>query len=338
MELRINNNLDANKWDAFILNHPDGNILQSWDWGKFQEFLGHQIWRFEVVDNNQTISQLLVIKLSLGFGKNILYAPRDILINKGHSAHYQIEAIKLILEKVKKIGLKENAILFRIEPTILKKDITTLSIYHSLGFKQSKKTLQPSENWLIDISDEEKMLAQMKPKTRYNIRIAEREKIRIITSTNLDDINTFNSLNKETSRRGKFKSHSDNYYKKQLETLGGKLQLHFAYYNNIPLAAILVSYFGSTATYLHGASSHQYKDKMASYLLHWEIIKKAKEKGITIYDMGGIDQSGEKPAWAGITRFKKGFGGKAIEYIGALEFPLNSTWFKFYKLINMLRK
>lgn len=341
MELTINNNLNSTEWDTFILNHPEANILQSWAWGEFQESLGNKVWRFRVTENNQTIAQLLAIRLSLGFGKNIIYAPRDILINKTQPAHYQHQAIKMIVQKIKEIAPEENAILFRIEPTILKDDPTMLSIYQSVGFVQSNRSMQPTENWLVDISvGENNILAQMKPKTRYNIRIAEKKDIKAVISQNIDDIQIFNKLNKETSARGQFVPHSDMYYKKQLEVLDNHnlLTLFIAYFNDIPLAAILVSFFGKKAMYLHGVSSHLHKDRMASYALHWIAIQTAKEQGCDIYDMGGVDHTGKHPSWSGITRFKEGFGGKTITYIGALELPLNPSWFKVYRLMRLFRK
>ena len=341
MELTINNNLNSTEWDNFILNHPEANILQSWAWGEFQESLGHKIWRFRVIENNQTIAQLLAIRLSLGFGKNIIYAPRDILINKTQPANYQLQAMKMIVQKIKEIAPEENAILFRIEPPILKDDITMLSVYQSIGFTQSNKSMQPIENWLVDISaGENNILAQMKSKTRYNIRIAEKKDIKAITSQNVDDIRIFNSLNKETSTRGQFVPHSDKYYKKQLEILGNNnlLTLFIAYFNDTPLAAILVSFFGKKASYLHGVSSNLHKDKMASYALHWTAIQTAKERNCTIYDMGGVDHTGKHPSWSGITRFKEGFGGKTVTCAGALELPLNPSWFKIYRLMRLFKK
>ena len=341
MELTITNNLDSRKWDDFILNHPEANILQSWAWGEFQEALGHKIWRFRVIENNKPIAQLLAIRLSLGFGKNIIYAPRDILINKTQPASHQLQAIKMIVQKIKEIAPEENAILFRVEPSILKNDSTMLSVYQSIGFTQSNRSMQPVENWLVDISIEESsILSQMKSKTRYNIRIAEKKDIRTAISQDVDDIQIFNSLNKETSARGHFIPHSNTYYKKQLETLGNNnsLTLFIAYFNDIPLASILVSFFGKKATYLHGVSSHLHKDKMASYALHWTAIQTAKEHGCDIYDMGGVDYTGEHPSWSGITKFKEGFGGRTIAYIGALELPLNPSWFKLYRLMRLFKK
>lgn len=339
MELLINDQVDVTKWDDFVLTHPKANLLQSWAWGEFQSALGNKIWRLQIWDEQQVVAQMLVIKLKLGFGKSLLYAPRDLLFNKLTPAHQQYEASKVLIEEIRKIAQTESAILFRVEPPISNDDTTAIAIYKSLGFVPSKKNIQPKRNAMLDITpDEETILANMKSKTRYNIRVAEKHNIKVVISKELKDVAIFNRLNRETSSRNNFKSYADSYYQKQLEVLGrsGLMSLLIAYDGTTPLAAILVSFFGKSATYLHGASSRRHGEKMASYALQWEAIKLAKSKGCITYDFGGVVDE-QHANWFGITRFKEGFGTHPIEYIGALELPLNPVWFKIYRLINKLR-
>ncbi len=341
MKLIVNQGLNEKNWDNFLAEHPNSNILQSWAWGEFQKALGNTIWRFSVIDNNQTMAQLLAIKLSIGFKKYIIYAPRDILINKLTPAHHQHEAIKLIIQEIKELAPKHNLILFRTEPSILKNDSTSISIYKELGFRVSQKTMQPADNLLIDISKPDiDILNNMKPKARYNVKLAAKNQVSVKISTKTEDLKIFNQLNKETIRRGQFKSHTSSYYIKQLDTLSqvNAMELIIAYWQDTPLSALLITFYGKTATYLHGASSWLHKDKMASHAVQWSAIIRAKEKKCTIYDLGGVNHNDKHPEWEGITRFKTGFGGKVVEYIGALELPLDTTWFKLYKFINLFKK
>ena len=339
MKIIINISPDQESWDNFVLSHPSGNLLQSWAWGEFQQALGNKIWRLQVLDNDQPIAQILIIKLGLGLGKSLLYAPRDLLFNKLTPAHQQYEASKVLIEKVRNIATTESAILFRVEPPISHTDTTALAIYKSFGFSPSQKNIQPKRNAVLDISpSEEEILAKMKPKTRYNIKVAEKHNINMVVSLDIKDIKIFNRLNHETSSRNNFKSYPDSYYQKQLEILGKNnlMSLLIAYDGTTPLAAVLVSFFGKSATYLHGASSRTNSEKMASYALQWEAIKLAKSKGCTHYDFGGVVDEHHRN-WFGITRFKAGFGSRFVEYIGALELPLNPIWFKIYRLINKFR-
>lgn len=340
MKLSVNQELDAASWDRFLLQHPQANLLQSWAWGEFQKSLGNTIWRFRITQNQQIVTQLLTIKLSIGFRKYIIYAPRDLLINKSAPAHQQHQAIKLIIQKIKQLAPQHNAILFRVEPPVNKTDNTAVSVYKSLGFIPSVKSLQPATNLMLNISDTEtEILSQMKSKTRYNIRLATKKDVAVTISKNSDDIQIFNQLNKETTGRSGFKSHPPTYYQKQFDALKSQslIELFIAYYKNTPLAAILVAQFGKTTTYLHGASSWRYKDKMASYALQWTAIQIAKNKGYVLYDFGGVNYNNNHPNWAGVTRFKVGFGGQMVEYIGSLELPLDRLWFRLYKLINFFK-
>ncbi|MFA5270003.1 MAG: peptidoglycan bridge formation glycyltransferase FemA/FemB family protein [Patescibacteria group bacterium] len=337
MKLHTNTNFDPQGWDQFILRHPEGNLLQSWAWGEFQETLGNPVWRLQVIgSDDEVLAQLLALKLSLGFGKFIIYTPREVLINSSAPIQHQRDAMELIVKKMKEIGRVERAILWRTDPPLKNGDTTALSIYKALGFIRSKKSIQPQINWVLDITaGANNLLTAMKPKTRYNIRLAEKKGVRVVVSKNLEDIRIFNQLNKDTATRDGFTPHSDGYYKKQLETLGknGELELLIAYLEQTPIAAILVSFFGNKATYLHGASSNEYREAMANHAIQWTAIQTAQVRGCATYDFGGIDLDGTHPSWTGITRFKQGFGGHAVEYVGVLELPLSRLWYRFYKIL-----
>ena len=337
MKLLVNSELDQPSWDRAILRHPEGNLLQSWAWGEFQQSLGHPIWRLRVVgDQHETLAQLLAIKLSLGFGKFIVYTPREVLINSSAPLQNQQQAMGLIVAGLRDIAKNERVVLWRTDPPLKNSDTTALSIYKKLGFAKSRRSVQPRVNWVVDVSaGVNNILAAMKPKTRYNIRLAEKHGVKVVVSKNPEDIRIFNQLNKETSIRDRFIPHSDNYYKKQLELLGrsGELELLIAYLDNIPLAATLVSFFGNKATYLHGASSDQHRELMANHAIQWQGLVEAQARGCATYDFGGIDFNNEHPSWAGITRFKQGFGGKEVEYVGTLELPISPLWYRLYKIL-----
>ncbi|NIP32988.1 peptidoglycan bridge formation glycyltransferase FemA/FemB family protein, partial [Candidatus Saccharibacteria bacterium] len=125
----------------------------------------------------------------------------------------------------------------------------------------------------------------------------------------------------------KFRAHPKSYYKKILESLGSMAEVWFAEYKGKVIAANLMIFWGNTVLYLHGASSRDHKNVMAPYLLHWELIKRAKADGYKYYDFWGIapPDSPNHP-WAGITRFKKGFGGTEVKYPGTFDLAINKFW------------
>ncbi len=323
-------------WDSYLTSRSTGHFLQSWAWGEFQEKLGNKIWRLVVEDNSDIVAELLVIKLSLGFGQSILYSPRGQLIDKTQPLTTAQASAALLLEEIKKIGEEEKAIFFRIDPPATVADITTERFYAVQKFVRNRKNIQPRYSSILDISPSvEQLLNRMKSKTRYNIHLAERHNITVTKSDRPENLHQFLQLTRETSSRQGFSPHSNNYYQTQYETLHsqGMQELWLARRGDEPLAAILVDYFGDTATYVHGASDNRYRELMAPYLLQFATIKDAREHGFKHYDFWGINPNPKHP-WAGFTRFKRGFGGEEVEYLGTLELPINRLLYKVYRLLS----
>lgn len=342
MRLLTNQELNQQLWDASLLERPDHHFLQSWAWGEFQEKIGNPIWRIAVEDQGTLLLQLLVIKQSLGFGQSILYSPRGQLVPKHLPAQTLDQASQLILQSVKKLAQKENCIFFRIDPPTLHDDITALAFYRSQGFVANpKKPIQPQHNQILDLRRGlNAALSEAKSKTRYNINVARRDpsKLSSVISTEEIDIKNFLDLTHKTASRQGFSSHSDNYYRTQIDILNraGMMDLLSARAADKVVSSVAVIFFGKTATYVHGASDENYRSLMAPYLLHYEALKLAEEKGMDFYDLGGV-QPDPSHKWAGITRFKQGFGGTTIKYVGTLELPINPLLYKMYRFIDLLR-
>ncbi len=237
--------------------------------------------------------------------------------------------------------------------------------------------MQPKEVFIIDITKpEEELLAGMKQKTRYNIKIAQKHRVFInvipaqagIQEGSLDSgseagmtnkyIDEFLRLVKITAERDGITPHPESYYRKMFETIPGEiLKLYVAEYQGKIIAANIVIHYGNTATYLHGVSANEARNVMAPYLLQWQGIKDAKGAGLIKYDMGGVKISNPKSeiqnpnihntkyiihdtkSWQGITRFKTGFspGTKPTEFPGSYDVIINSNKYKVYKIISTLR-
>lgn len=241
-----------------------------------------------------------VIKHNLPLGKSYLYAPRC----EGD-----------FLNKIKEIAKKENAIFFKAEP---------LRQAQGKPFKKSTN-IQPQKTLILDITKpEEELLKQMHSKTRYNIRLAERKEILIKKDKN--KFEDFWRLIQQTTKRDGFKPHQKEYYEKMLEVPG--VELFVAIYKNKVIAANIMVFYKKTTTYLHGASDYKHRNLMAPHLLQWQQILEAKKRGCIEYDFWGIDEK----KWPGVTRFKKGFGGKEVIYSGAFDLVFQPIWYIIYKI------
>ncbi len=311
-------------WNKFIIEN-NRLFLQSWEWGEFQKSLGRKIWRLGDGENWTA----LIIRYDLPMGKNYLYCPG------GPTTVSRIkDNVSGILEKflneTKNIAKKERSIFLKAEPfwpipEVRSEELSKHGFAKVGGGQRILKTL------VLDLKKpEDELLKEMKQKTRYNIRLAEKHGVIIRISDNLEkDFEYFWDLAQETRQRDGFRLHPKEYYKKQLLINGSlEMKLFLAEYQKKIVAANIVAIFGGQTAYLHGASSNESRNIMAPYLLQWEQIKEAKRRGCETYDFWGIDEK----MWPGVTKFKKGFGGKEVGYIGVFDYVLNKTWYGLYKL------
>jgi lipid II:glycine glycyltransferase (peptidoglycan interpeptide bridge formation enzyme) len=304
-------NLSKEQWDAKVIDRG-GSILQSYTWGEFQKSLGFKIHRFM---GNSFLNQ--VIELPLAAGKKYLYSARG-----------PLGVTEDALIDLKNLASSDKSIVFaRVEPN------------EKVNLPRATKDTQPTHNWVLDLDkSEEELLISMKGKTRYNINLAQRKGV-VIREGGKNDLIEVYKLLLETAGRNGFQLHPQNYYWQIWEILNPNyIKILIAQYQGKPLAAMILTTFGTTATYLHGGTSVSMKDAMAAYLLHWEAIKISKNLGYKFYDFGGVAPENEpNHAWGGISRFKKSFGGFEVVFPGSFELVFSPLWYNIYKNARSLR-
>jgi lipid II:glycine glycyltransferase (peptidoglycan interpeptide bridge formation enzyme) len=316
-----------NKREDFLSkNSLDGGFLQSTHWFDFQKKLGEEAFFVETTNN-----KVLIIENKLPLVGSYFYIPRGPVFGSDKKDNQKlVKAIKVKAQE-KKVGW------IRFEPQ-QKEDLKLIQD----KLIKSKKNHQPAETLVLDLKQsQENILAGMKQKTRYNIRLSEKKGIKIKVSNNQQDLDILWDLIQETAERDGVSFHGRNYYKKMINTIPKEnLELLLASDRNDKIiGAVLISYFGKVAGYLHGASSGQHRNLMANYLLQWEAIKRAKKKGMEKYDFFGIAVKKNQKKWAGITRFKKGFCPKCepVIFPGCYDLVLSSGKYIIYRCIQMVR-
>jgi len=207
--------------------------------------------------------------------------------------------------------------------------------------------MQPREILVMDISkSEEDLLAQMKQKTRYNIKLAEKKGVKISVISEQGTVNNkylgeFLRLVEITAKRDKITSHPESYYRKMFEIIPGDiLKLYVAEYEGKIIAANLVLFFGRTATYMHGASDNEHRNLMAPYLLQWQQIVDAKKTGCGRYDFGGLKTGTDDNSWQGITKFKQGFAPetKTTKFPGCYDIILKPAKYNLYRALQKIKR
>jgi len=303
------------------------SLLQTQEWVTLRQGFGWQAYNVDGIS---------ILGKPLPFGLSFLYAPEVDFA--------EIKNFDEILKKMQEIAQENRSIFFRLE--ILDEfDEKFIEIIKQNGFIKAFEELQPEWRQIIDISkSEEEILAQMKPKGRYNIKIAQKNNVDVTASSN---VTAFYELFLATAKREGFSLRPKKYFQDLLERLNpkGYAELLLAKYNNIAVAAAIVTFYKDTASYLYGASSNEYRNVMAPYLIHWEAIKRAKAKRCRYYDLLAIEpvNSNQLPVtsnhkYAGITRFKEQFGGRKIHLIGSYDLIYKPFWYKLFKMAEKRRR
>ncbi len=329
MQLAIKDNIGRIKWDEFIkANAVDGGFLQSWQWGEFQQSLGRKIFRLAVVDGAEIIAVAFIVKQDLPLTQSYLYLPRGPVIAPD-LLHKKKSVEQFLYSGIRRLAEESNSFFVRLDPpsreSLEYPDDSARFV--PVGLVQPKTTL------ILDLSESEaKLLAQMKPKTRYNIKVAQKHGVEIEYG-GAKDFDEFWRLMQLTGKRDQITVHGQDYYRKMLNLPDVRLVL--AKIEGKIVAAAIAVFFGDWAIYLHGASDYAYHDKMAPYLLQWQMIRDAKDSGCKHYDFWGADEK----LWPGVTRFKVGFAPeiKLTQYRGAYDLPISRVKYFGYQLLKKIK-
>ncbi|MDO8592699.1 MAG: peptidoglycan bridge formation glycyltransferase FemA/FemB family protein [bacterium] len=337
--MRILNITDKKQLNDFAGALEHAQFLQSWQWGEFQQQVSGQVWRVGVEAGGRLIASAKLVKKQLPMGKSYFYCGRGPIVNFQFSIFNfqlnqeeknkkQAEILNFLFEEIKKLAGREGVMFLRFEPVFNFE-------FSALNFQLSKTIdVQPSKTLILDLTkSEDELLAAMHQKTRYNIRLAEKKDVKIVEA-GAERFEEFWQLLTATGDRDEFNLHGRGYYQAMLKMDKNFVKLFFAEYQGKPLACSLVIFFHDTATYVHGGSSNENRELMAPYALQWQTIKLAKRLGHKFYDFHGIDEV----KWPGVTRFKLGFSGQAVNYPGTFDLIFDSSWYSIYKMVRKVRR
>ncbi len=275
---------------------PDGGLFQSTLWREFQLHLGREIFETPLFWG--------VVKTAPVLGR-YGEASRGPVLETVTSQDLAAAFRELAQEK--------NLAFLRVEPQYA----SVAKTLFQTGFLVKKAPIdaQPKEILMLSLQDdEEAIFASMKPKTRYNIRLAQKKNVEVRPLKNEDEESQFLDMLAATAKRKKISFHNREYYRQFIHFFTEEKGTTFvAVKDGIVLAGSTVVFYEETAYYVHGGSSNEGRNAMAPHLLQWEQIRFAKSKGCTQYDFGGVAiQHQEKGKdWRGITRFKTGFAPQA---------------------------
>lgn len=315
------------KFDS-LARHP----LQSWVWGDFREKTGVRVLRWGVFDRDGLVEPIQVTihplsKLPWSVG----YLPRGYFPNR------------LQVKVLRKIALKYNCLFIKVEPMV---ERLKVSDEMRRELKENGlvlgRPLFTKYNFVLDLDqDEDELLANMKSKTRYNVRLAKRRGVRVKIDNSDEAFEEYIKLTKETTKRQKFYAHSEDYQRKMWEVMRKEriANLMVARFRGKALVAWILFKHGETMYYPYGASSRERQNFMASNLVMWEAIKYAKREGCKKFDMWGALglNPDKKDPWYGFHRFKAGYGARHVEYVGTYDYVARAGLYRVFRVIDALR-
>ncbi|MHB0859256.1 MAG: lipid II:glycine glycyltransferase FemX [Anaerolineae bacterium] len=322
------------QWDHSITQDPTGHLLQTWAWGELKGAFGWIPMRVVVMCDGAIVAGAQVLYRRAGpvtagyIPKGPFYCVQD-----KPTCDTLWRAIHALSRRMRAISLK-------VEPDIPDTEAACHRELTARGLRPSSEMVQPRRTIIVDIEPEaEEILARMKPKWRYNIRLSERKGVQV-RQAGPSDLPAFYELMRMTGDRDEFGIHSLPYYTRALALFAPeRAALFLACYEGVPLAGLMAFAFNGQAWYMYGASSNAHRERMPNHQLQWHAMQWAKERGCTRYDLWGIADEEEDPATAalgGVQRFKEGFGGQVVRYVGAYDYvystPLDWLMRKYWAL------
>jgi peptidoglycan pentaglycine glycine transferase (the first glycine) len=348
------------EWNQKLLSLPQPHLLQSWEWGQVKAQYGWlplpQTWGAPgTPDAAALILQRTIAVGGFAARLRMLYVPKGPIMDWAN-----LELRHQVLEDLAALARRQGAIFIKIDPDIViglgipgepgssesELGQQVLNDLREGGWRFSGEQVQFRNTVLVDLSvPEEELLARMKQKTRYNVRLAQKKGVQVRVG-GPPDFPMLYRMYAETALRDGFAIREERYYCTVWQTFtdAGLAEPLIAEVEGEPAAAVFIFRFGGRAWYIYGMSRPLHREKMPNYLLQWEAMRRAKSAGCNTYDLWGApDQFDESDSMWGVYRFKEGLGGQVVRTIGAWDLPTRPLLYRLYtqtlpRLLNLMRR
>ncbi|MBU2592135.1 MAG: peptidoglycan bridge formation glycyltransferase FemA/FemB family protein [Patescibacteria group bacterium] len=323
-----------------VAKHP----LQSWEWGEFKESTGMKAVRLGVFEKDKMVDGLLVLfrqipKTSFSAGQLLKGSlPIQEYINALSGLAREQKAIFIKIEPSYIVRRWKNE---KGEPEKIPFEDRQVDL-EKIGLTESAKPLFDPYSFILNLTKtEDELLSNMHSKTRYNIRLAEKNGVTVEEKSDDQGLEIFISLLQKTLRRQKFYMHSPDYFRKMWQILFPAKISHIllAKYKQEVLGAWMLFTWKDTLFYPYGASNSKHRELMASNLLCWKAILFGKQNGCHHFDLwGGLGPDADKNhPWYGFHRFKLGYGPDLVEYSPSWDLITNQWLYQGLQWADSLR-
>lgn len=328
-------------WPKVQKNHPEANFLQSLEWRKMNELVGHKV----IIEHFADEAWCLMIVKNAKRGR-YLEIPGGPLLDWEDDA-----LVKRMFMLIRKTAAQEKCVFVRIRPQLPK---GKRSLLEGLGLRDAPMHLHAEHTVMLDLTkSEDDLLAGMRRQTRYEVRRSEKLGIKVTKSNDKKTFEDFRTIQAETALRQNFVPPDLKTLLAEREAFGDQAQIYRAEVTKKtledgknpeakvgdPIAYGLILVSGKEADYFEAASTDLNRKLPGAYALQWQVIKDLKKQGIERYNLWGVAPSGQKQhRYAGVTTFKTGFGGEMTEFVPAQDLVIKPVRYGIDWLIETIRK
>ncbi|MYB40517.1 peptidoglycan bridge formation glycyltransferase FemA/FemB family protein [Candidatus Saccharibacteria bacterium] len=339
--LRFKTKFTPESWRAVRREFdPAGfNMLTSWEQAETYKALGHKVWRLVAYKEDRPITLVVA---------SLIAAKRARFLKvSGNPVFGDLDAAQqgAVMERLKEIARRHKCAFIRLQPC-LDDTADNRRFIRRLGFRPAPANLGAPNTMKVDLDRpaEEILGSKHYKSTRNNISKARRSGIRIVEDGSPAGMERFLKLLDLTQTAQDFVANSSDFIKAQFAAYSkaGKARLYLALApegaeaGEEALAGALVIDDDFEAAYLYGASTFEGQRAKAVYLLQWQIMLDAKERGLKLYDLWGVAPPGnDKHRFARLTKFKSNFGGERCDWLGAHDLILNKFLYLPVYLLEM---
>lgn len=324
---------NIDEWDGFVIQQKEHSFLHSWAWGEVQRKTEEKIIRVGVYEEGVLISVALIIGVFAKRG-SFLFIPHGPILKDGVNKVKVLSFLSdFFVKKAKELDVLFVRVSFLLEDSTENRNIIKNM---KIKYRNAPIYMHAENTWVLPIEkDENDLLMGMRKTTRNLIRRAEKEGVLVKEGSTEENVDSFMKLYLDTVKKHRFTPFSKHFIQTEINEFGSiknkgvGAKLYVAHWNNEVLSSAIVIHYGDSAYYHHGANSSKHIKIPSSYALQWKAIVDAKKEGKQFYNFWGITKSTKsKHPWAGLTKFKKGFGGDGKDYIHAKDIPVSFKYIK----------
>lgn len=313
------------RFASFVSDHPNSHFLQLPCWASVKK---NWDWRgVTVYRGGKMVGAMSVLIRQLPLGYSLFYAPRGPVCDRNDR-----DVLKLLLRGAKELAKQHKAVLLFADPDEPDCNLEFRDIMENLGFRERCSddfgNIQAQHIMRLSLKgrEEAEIFENFCPKTRYNIRLAQRKGVVIRKFSGgavpEGELDAFTALMEATGRRDHFCTRGRDYFSRVFAAFGADSVLFMAYLGDKPIGGTIGIFSGGKGWYLYGASANEHRNTMPNYLLQWEMLRHAIARRCRFYDFRGVPGKLSKsdPLY-GLYRFKKGFSGDYLILTGLFTYP-----------------